>query len=409
MLVRNGSYCKYVAAVLCLLGVIGFAQAEDIRSREVYAEGVAAIVLGDRDAARQRALADALNQASLSMGVRVIATESLEAGDAPLQSQQIRTTQRVARYSILREWEDQSTYHIAVSAKGEWEETEAENVTSIHAVKKKVAFIQFDVENTIQVDDISNVYDGLPIELSRRLEAGGGFLSNYVNGFIQRSAGALQQQAVMQIAREVGAQFLISGRVIDAGIYREDGFFGTPFGKKNSRRFKIEFAIHDGLTGTQLLSYRLEDSAQGEVKIGNDKPFGSIGFYETESGRALGRLINAAIKKMSIALTCLPFSTQVVRVEGKVVYLDAGATAMLQVGDKLAIYTTDFHSPIVGVGGAMIGMPERPVTTATLIKIQPMFSIGELTEDATKHGVKAGNIARFGFSGKEWGSADCLQ
>lgn len=95
--------------------------------------------------------------------------------------------------------------------------------------------------------------------------------------------------------------------------------------------------------------------------------------------------------------------------EGKAVYLDAGAASMLKVGDKLALYTSEFHSPIVGVGGAMLGIPERPVTTVTLIKIQPLFSIGELTEDAAKHGVKAGNIARFGFSDKERGSADCLQ
>lgn len=300
MLTHKKSVRKYIAAALCLLCVISFAQAEAIRSHEIYAEGVAAIVLGDRDAARQRTLADALNQASLSMGAHVMATESLEAGDVPLQSQQIRTTQRVARYSIVREWEDQSIYHVAVSAEGEWEGAAAESMASVHAVKKKVAFTQFDVVNTIQVDDISNIYDGLPIELSRRLETGGGFLSNYVNGSIPRDAGALQQQAIMRIAREVGAQFLISGWVIDAGIYRKDGLFGTPFGRKNSRRFKIEFAIHDGLTGAQLLSHRLEDNAQGEVKIGNDKPFGSIGFYETESGRVLGGLIDAATKKLAL-------------------------------------------------------------------------------------------------------------
>lgn len=409
MLARKESARKYIAAVLCLTSAIGFAQAETNRPGEIYAEGVAAIVLGDRDAARQRALADALNQASLSMGAHVMSTESIDASDAPLQSQKIRPTQRVARYSILKEWEDQATYHVAVSAKVEGEESAVERVTNIHAVKKKVAFTQFDVVNTIQVDDISNIYDGLPIELSRRLEDGGGFLANYVSGSVPRDADALQQQAAMRIAREAGAQFLISGWVLDAGICREDGFLGMPFGRKSRRHFKIEFAIHDGLTGVRLLSHRLEDDVQGEVKIGNDKPFGSSGFYGSESGRVLDRLIGAVAKKISTALACLPFSTQVVRVEGKAVYLDAGAASMLKVGDKLALYTTDFHSPIISVGGAMLGIPERPVTTVTLIKIQPLFSIGELSEDATKHGIKAGSIARFEFSDKERGSSDCLQ
>ena len=299
-------------------------------------------------------------------------------------------------------------YHVAVSAVGNGEDSVAGRANT-HAVKKKVAFTQFDVVNTIQVDDIRNIYDGLPMELSRRLEAGGRYLANYVNGYIPRDADALQQEAVMRIATETGAQFLVSGRVLDAGINRKDGFWGTSLGKKDSRHFQIEFAVHDGLTGVQLFLHRLEDNAQGEVMIGNDKPFGSSGFYETESGRALNRLISAVTKEVSGALACLPFSAHVVRVEGQSVYLDAGETSMLKVGDKLALYSNDFHTPIVGVRGAMLGIPERPVTTVTLIKIQPQFSIAELPEDAFKLGIKTGGIARFEYTGKGRGMSNCLQ
>lgn len=408
MLARQEIVRKYIATALCLLCVIGFVQAETVEPPKVYAEGVAAIVLGDRDAARQRALADALNQASLSMGARVMSTERLNAGDVPLQSQQIRPIQRVAKYSIVKEWEDTSAYHVAISAEVKWEGDAAESMASLYAVKKKVAFTQFDVASTIQVDDINNIYDGLPIELSRRLESGGGFLANYVSGSIPRDNDALQQKAAMRIAREAGAQFLISGLVLDASISQEDGIFGTSLGRKIKRNFKIELAIHDGLTGARLLSHRIEDEAQGEVKIGNDKPFGSSDFYETDSGRALKRLIDVTANKIRATLACLPFSTHVVRVEGKLVYLDAGATSMLKVGDRLALYITDYHSPIVGAGGAMLGVPERPVTTVTLIKIQPMLSIGELPEDTAKYGVKAGSIARFEFLDSERSLSDCL-
>lgn len=406
---RKESVRKYIAAVLCLTGAIGFAQAETTRPSGIYAEGGAAIVLGDRDAARQRALADALNQASLSMGARVMATEHLNAGDVPLQSQQIRTAQQVARYSILREWEDQAVYHVAVSAEGALDESAAEKANSIHAVKKKVAIAQFDVANTIHVDDINNIYDGLPLVLSNRLEAGGGFLSTYVGRSIPREMGASQRETIIQIAEETGVQFLISGMVVNAGISQEKGILGTSLGGYKKRHIEIELAVYDGLTGARLFSHRLEGDAQGEVMIGNDKPFGASTFFSTESGRVLDRLIDAATINIRAALACLPFSAHIVRVEGKSVYLDAGAVSMLKVGDKLVLYTMDSHLPIVGARGATLGMPERPVTTVTLIKIQPQFSIGELSEDSSKHGVKAGSIARFEFSDKERGAFDCLQ
>lgn len=399
------SVCNFVAALLCLTIAIGFAQAETLKVSVAYAEGMAAIVDGDRDKARHSALEDALIQASLVMGARVMSTERISAGAAPLQSLKIRPTQRVAGYSVLREWEDQGIYHVAVSAEG----YEKGSLANIPTVKKKISFTQFDVANTLQVDDIKNIFDGLPIELSRRLNTGEGFLANYVSGTIPRDSVALQQEAVMRISREVGAQFLVSGWVLDAGIKREDGFLGTPIGRKNRRHFKIEIAIHDGLTGVRLLRDSLDEEAQGEVQIGNDKPFGSGGFYGTESGRAIDRLIDAVTKKISATLACLPFSTHVVRLEGKNVYLDAGETSMLKVGDKLVLYSNDFHPPIVGAGGAALGIPERPMTTVTLIKIQPMFSIGELPEDAIKHGIKAGGIARLEYTDIDLGPSDCLQ
>lgn len=357
---------------------------------------------GDRDAARQRALADALNQASLSLGARVLTTEQLNAGDVPLQSLQIRPTQRVARYSILREWEDQGIYHVAVSAEGERDESATKNLAGIRALKKKIVFTQFDVANTIQVDDIRNIYDGLPIEISKRLEAGGGFLVNYVSRYVPSHADALQREAIMRIANEVGAQFVVSGLVLDAEIKQT-------FARANKRHFKIEFVIHDALTGVRLLSHHLEDDAQGDVIIGNDKPFGSSGFFETDSGHVLDGLIGSVVKNISAALACLPFSASVVRVEGKNVYLDAGAASMLKVGDKLVLYTSDFLTPIVSTGGLSLGVPERPVTTLTLTKIQPLFSIGDLAENVTNHGVKIGSIARFEFLDKERGSFECLQ
>lgn len=257
------------------------------------------------------------------------------------------------------------------------------------AAKKKVAIAQFDVANTQHVDDINNIYDGLPLALSSRLEASGEFLSTYTGRSIPAEAGDAQREAITQIAGETGAQFLISGMVVNAGTSQKKGFWGTSLG----RHIEVELAVYDGLTGARLLLRRLDEQAQGEVRVGNDKPFGSSIFFETELGQALNRLIDLAVKDIRKALENVPFSAHVIRVEEKKVFLDAGSDSLLKPGDKLVVYVRD-ATPIAGLKDSALGVTDRAADTVTLTRVQRLFSVGELPEEAAKLGIKAGNIAR---------------
>lgn len=262
--------------------------------------------------------------------------------------------------------------------------------TPAPAPKKKVVIVQFDVANTQHVDDINNIYDGLPSALSSRLEASGEFLTTYTGRSIPAEASEPQRKAITQIAEEAGAQFLISGMVVNAGISQKKGFWGTSLG----RHIEVELAVYDGLTGARLLLRRLDEQARGEVRVGNDKPFGSSIFFETELGQALNRLIDLAVKDIRKALENVPFSAHIIRVEEKKVFLDAGGDSLLKPGDKLVVYVRDTSAPIAGLKGSALGVTDRAADTVTLTRVQPQFSIGELPEDAAKLGIKAGNIAR---------------
>lgn len=263
----------------------------------------------------------------------------------------------------------------------------------VPVLKKKVALVQFDVTNTIHVNDISNIYDGLPQVLSDRLEASGEFLPTYTGHQIPAEAGEAQREAVMRIAEETGAQFLISGVVVNAGIKQEKGYLGTPIGGYKRRHIEVEFAVHDGISGTRLLLRRLDEQVQGDVMVGNDKPFGSSIFLETELGQALNRLIDRAVTDIRAALVKIPFSAHLTRVEANKVVLDAGSDSLLRPGDRFVAYVRDAIS-VDGLKGVALGFMERAADTVTLTQVQPQFAVGELTEDAAKHGIKAGNIVR---------------
>jgi hypothetical protein len=408
---REGQYkkrfCYCFAAVVSMIVTTGFAQAENDWAHKIYAEGIAPINSGDRSMVRQKALSDALNQASMSMGMQVKSSSFLGSAGTPIESQQLRSYRHVNSYSIIREWEDSSFYHVALQADNPPNHL-AEEAGNTYAAKKKVAFTQFDASNIIQLDDISNPYDDLPKFIAKQLEASGGFLATYVNGYLPRVNDASKQELIARVAREAGVQFLVSGTVLDAGIEVHSGYFGTSIGKNASRYFVIELSVYDGLTGVQIQSLRLEKKAQGNVEIGRDKPIGSNRFGMTESGRVLNELIQQAATNIASSLACLPFSAHVVRVDGKNVYLDAGASSMLKIGDKLVLYNKNSQLPITNGAGRLLGMQESPIASIELIKIQPLFSIGELPEDAIKLGIKTGSLARFEFADKGEGSQNCL-
>src|SRR5574340_764504 len=261
------------------------------------------------------------------------------------------------------------------------------------SAKKKIALVQFDVANTQHVNDINNIYDGLPLALANRLETSGEFLTTYTGRSSPAEAGEAQREAITQIAGEAGAQFLISGMVVNAGTRQVKGYLGTSFGGTTKRHIEVELAVYDGLTGARLLLRRFDEQAQGDVRVGNDKPFGSSFFFETELGQALSRLLDLAVNDIRVALENVPFSAHVIRVDAKKVFLDAGSDSLLKPGDQLVVYVRD-AAPVVGLRGSVLGITDRAADTVTLTQVQPRFAIGELSEEAAKSGIKAGNIAR---------------
>jgi hypothetical protein len=255
-------------------------------------------------------------------------------------------------------------------------------VTIDQPAKKKIVFIQFDVANASQVGDINNIYDGLPAALAARMATSKKYLATSSRYSLPKSDAASQQQAMTQIAGETGAQFLISGVVLDAGI--NDG----------ERHIEIELRVYNGFTGTPLLSRRFEDKTHDDMRVGRDKPFGSSAFFDTDFGHAVNRLINTADKGIQVALANEPFAAHVVRTEGKQVIIDAGSNSLLKPGYKLVSYTNESHNPVNDLLGLKLGDVERPADVITLTNVQPQFSIGQLSHAATSIGVNAGNVVR---------------
>lgn len=219
-------------------------------------------------------------------------------------------------------------------------------------LKKKIALVQFDVANTSHVGDINNIYDGLPSTLANLLAGSGKFLTVYTGRSLPAETGEAPREAIMSIAEETGAQFLVSGKVTNAGISQGKSFWET----LTKRQIEIEHAAYDGMTGARLLSRSLYAEAHGDVMVGNNKPFGSMIFLETTFGKATSLLIDAVAKDIQDALEEMPFAARIVRVEGKKVFLDAGSDALLEPGFQLVAHNREANRLAMS-RGAVLGLP----------------------------------------------------
>lgn len=193
--------------------------------------------------------------------------------------------------------------------------------------KKAVTITRFQVANSLQVEDIADIWDGYPLELLRRLEARGHVNArhNTVSPFpdarnISPDSPA-SRELVRRIAEQYGSQFVISGIILDAAVSDESlrpyaGWQGGETGRRfelglpwnsvvagirpvaTERRLEVEIFLHDGPSGALLKRHRESAEISGRVAVGRNITFASAAFFDTDFGQAVKKLINAQVEQI---------------------------------------------------------------------------------------------------------------
>ena len=400
-------------------------------AQSIEAEGIAALDAGGMEQARQEAIQDALQQAAISAAARVEASSTMDAAGRLQESVRVTPAAVISSHTVLREWSADGLLHVQIRAEVQPQEKATPANASPKApartpnLKKKIAVTRFNVVNSLQVEDISNIWDGYPLELLRRLEMLGNVLPvNSVSSLLSAGSTPIvdspaNRDMIRSIAEQTGSQFVISGVILDAGfgggtIRPYWGWQGRESGTRSEialpwpnlaaglkpgpseRRLEVEVFLHDGLSGALIARHRTSAEADGRVTVGRDKPFASAAFFATPFGQITERIIDTQVETISNDLACLPFMANIVRIQGKKVFLDAGGTSGLAPGDRLTVYRKNTTVPISGLSGAnALGIPESTATTVTLREVQPLFALGELAADPAKVNVQTGDVARF--------------
>jgi len=341
-----------------------------------------------REAALQNAkeqaakrLADATQPADPA-GSKDVATAGMTTADA-----------KIGQTVVLREWQDDNTYHVLIAVNPDWISDSSAN--GPHPFRKKITAVPFNVQKPFQTDDIDNISAGFPLELSRRLENGGQFLTSISQYAISPGTNgpSTDADAIKRIALMYDSQFVVSGEILDVGDTKEGGYLG--FFQHKRRRLEVEIYLYDGLSGALLARHRLDNSAVIENRTDRSMAFASASFFATSFGQVIDKSLESATGLLAWDIDKLPFAAKIIRINNDGIYIDAGSSSLVAVGDKLMAYHLKPTS-ISGLGpNSNFGAPDTAAGFVSVIQVRSKFSICTLPESDQIFNLKVGDMVRF--------------
>ncbi len=388
--------------LVVLLGFASLAQA-------VVLEGVGhgTIQNGDVEAARAEARQAALRDLALQYEARVSTRDTMENGVVTESLMQVAANARVHNARVVDEYRSGNLLRVTVRAEMSAGQGSC-RVGEAARLRKRVAVTGFPLlyPGQARIGRLDDAGEILPQQLQARLRAGervqvlGATTTRLFDDLLnaptqQQNDNSLTN--VVQVARELGAQFVVTGVVRDLGV-ADPSAWGTSVLDRmqrgigavdQNRRFAVDLMIYDGFSGSPVYQQRFATSAEWNAGPGASDGFGSEGFKQTAYGQSVSSTLDEMADAVTSALACQPFMTRITRVDGNRVTLASGATAGLRPGDQLNLYRSAQYLDSLG------GTPELTDTrlSVTLNNVHPDFSNGRMPQFGGQVNIQRDDIA----------------
>ncbi|GGC61240.1 flagellar assembly protein T N-terminal domain-containing protein [Marinobacter halophilus] len=348
------------------------------------------------DQARAEARQAAMRDLALQYDASVSTQDTLENGELTQSQTRLSARARLHNATIVDEYRSGNLLRVIVRA----ELATASGRSTCTAgdasgLRKRVAVTGFPIVVPQQAGSpaLDDAGEKLPQALVARLQEQGRLqvlgttslqlFSNLPDApTSQQNLTANHLTNVVQLARELGAQFVVSGVIRDIGL-SDPNAWGSSITNRmqrgiglvdTTRRFEAELMVFDGFSGSPVFRQRFTTSARWDPESSGSGGFASAGFDKSEWGQAVTGVISDMTAAVSNTLACQPFMARVTRVDGDRVTLASGATAGLRPGDELNIYRSQRYFDSLG------GTPELTDAgvSINLDNVHPDFSTGRL-------------------------------
>jgi len=265
-----------------------------------------------------------------------------------------------------------------VSKAEQHEAQEALKVSEEKVFKRKIAIARFSNETRygrtfLRDDELDPLGKQVSDMLASRLVESGKFLV-----FERQDLGKIKkEQEIVGQANLIGVDTLILGSLTEFGrsTTGKTGFLsGT---KMQTARAKVETRLVDPRTGHAFFSST--GTGEASMESGSVAGFGSKADYDaTLNDKAIAAAISDMISGLISKMEERPWRTDILKLQGKKVFISGGERQGIKVGDELVVML-EGEKVKSGQSGFVISLPPTP---AGIIRISGLFGDSEANEGA---------------------------
>lgn len=306
----------------------------------VESHGQATIINGDKERARQQAVAEALRQALLFSGASIQSVQTLTNGLLSNDELQVRASGEVRSLDLVDEvWSDDRV-NIRLRADIFARQKQCH---SAHLVKNVVT-TYFPIMHRQQA------IDGQIFDLSKSVPQQLAWLLSEEKHAVQigqivpqltywdDQSPRVQTEA---LARQHGAQFVLAAKIVDVGIvHPPTKTFRLLPADPPQRQFGIDVSVIDAVNGATLINQRYQTQAAWEFDKYSSVDVNSQSFWQSAYGRASEKLLRQMVDDLASTLSCYPLSGRIIESTQEFMMISLGQAQGVKVGDEMSLYRT---------------------------------------------------------------------
>ncbi|GGQ13489.1 flagellar assembly protein FlgT [Shewanella litoralis] len=333
---------NHKAFALALMLLLSLFQVNAAFAEQVEVTGRAKIVNGDIDKAREDAISQALNYASLKAGVNFSSEQSIDQGRLTQDTFQIQRMGSANNVELMSEMISQNT--ITVVLQLELTEPEPNAQCKSQSLKAAIMLPQSYLQERAQLryGQLANFEQQITEKLGKMINAQSrySFARVHANEKIDNTNQLVNFRGY-RIPTWLGeiteSQYILQPDIIDISTEpAERGFLG--FSEEYPlRQFMIKLTLYHGISGEVVWTETFATSAPWEFEKQEVVSPANQRFWRSSYGQSIIEIFQQSILTLDNQLNCRPLLGQIVARQGDRVIINLGRKNGVKMGDKFQI------------------------------------------------------------------------
>ncbi|MCP4596019.1 MAG: hypothetical protein GY843_06020 [Neptuniibacter sp.] len=383
-----------------------------VQATVVEAEGRAIIENNDLAAAREAAILDATQQASMHAAVFISSNQVVRDGILEIDNMEISTLGQVSNIQVLDEKVIGNILHVRIIADVLIDTGCKNGVTNKYV--KSLALAAFPLENLGQAK-LGNLHDA-PLAFPRQLTQlfnqsktltalNAGRINFYPDPSLaatsQLSDGALS--SMLSNIKKMDVNYVVSGvikdmSIVDPSTYNEDNYFVDLYNRskylnqkplRNLRAFTIDLFVHDGFSGNLVMQKSYQTAGLWDLDPSIKTGFSSTSFAQEDYGQKIQELQQQIVNDLTENLLCEPFTARITNSQDKTIWISAGSAQGVKIGDKLTVYRrSTFYTPDMRPQTQLMNTQQ----TLVIKDVQNSFASGQIKGAVEQFNIRPGDL-----------------